>query len=55
MEPVERLEAIEQIRQLKARYFRSIDTKEWSGLPVAFADDAVMAMASDALLGPIAI
>ena len=32
----------EAIRQLKARYFRTIDTKDWSGLRRVFADDVVM-------------
>ena len=29
MEVLARLEAIEEIRALKARYFRLIDTKQW--------------------------
>lgn len=41
MESVERLEAIEAIRFLKARYFRCVDTKDWAGLGDAFAADAV--------------
>jgi len=32
----------EAIRQLKARYFRAIDTKDWSGLRRVFSDDVVM-------------
>src|SRR5271169_7071242 len=32
----------EAIRQLKARYFRAMDTKDWSGLRRVFADDVVM-------------
>ncbi len=41
MEPIERLLAIEEIKQLKARYFRCLDTKDWDGLRAVFADDAV--------------
>ncbi|MEM7409587.1 MAG: nuclear transport factor 2 family protein [Myxococcota bacterium] len=42
MEPVEELLAIEAIRQLKARYFRCMDTKDWEGLAQVFASDAVL-------------
>ena len=38
---VARLLAIEQIRILKARYFRSIDTRDWTALRSIFADHAV--------------
>ena len=38
----ERLEAIEAIKQLKARYFRCMDTKDWDGFADQFAPDAVM-------------
>ena len=30
---------LEQIRQLKARYFRLMDTKDWDGLAGVFTDD----------------
>ena len=30
---------LEQIRQLKARYFRMMDTKDWDGLAAVFTDD----------------
>jgi len=36
-----RLLAIEEIKQLKARYFRFMDTKDWVGLRTIFCDDAV--------------
>jgi hypothetical protein len=36
---LERLEAIEEIRTLKARYFRLIDTKQWDELTGVFAED----------------
>lgn len=35
------LESIELIRQLKARYFRYLDTIDYDGLKSVFADDAV--------------
>ncbi len=47
MEPVERLMATEEIKQLKARYFRCMDTKDWSGFEQVFAADAVMDMSSE--------
>src|SRR5947199_180691 len=36
--------AIEAIKQLKARYFRFMDCKDWSALPTVFALDAQMDM-----------
>jgi hypothetical protein len=33
---------IEAIKQLKARYFRTMDTKDWPGMRRVFADDVVM-------------
>jgi len=44
MEQSERLFAIEQIKQLKARYFRYMDTKDWPRLAGLFTDDAVVDM-----------
>lgn len=41
MDTTERLLAIEQIKQLKARYFRYMDTKDWAGLREVFCDDAM--------------
>ena len=32
------LDAIEQIKKLKARYFRCMDTKDWDGFQAVFAD-----------------
>lgn len=46
---VARLVAIEDIRRLKARYLRYVDTKQWEGLAALFTDDAVVDIAeSDA-------
>jgi hypothetical protein len=36
---IERLVAIEEIKQLKARYFRLIDTKDWEAFRDVFTDD----------------
>jgi hypothetical protein len=38
---LDKLAAIEDIKQLKARYFRELDTKNWEGLNSVFAVDAV--------------
>jgi hypothetical protein len=40
MDNVDRLLALEAIKQLKARYFRCMDTKDWNGLGVVFTEDA---------------
>lgn len=40
MDAATQLLAIEQIKQLKARYFRCMDTKDWAGLRAVFCDDA---------------
>lgn len=41
MDPVERLLAIEDIKQLKARYLRGMDTKEWDVFDAVWTDDAI--------------
>ncbi|EXS70438.1 nuclear transport factor 2 family protein [Sphingobium sp. Ant17] len=41
MDGVETLLAIEAIKQLKARYFRLMDNKDWAGLRDVFCDDAL--------------
>jgi hypothetical protein len=33
---------VEAIKQLKARYFRTMDTKDWVGMRQVFTDDVVM-------------
>ena len=35
-------DAIEAIKQLKARYFRTMDTKDWAAMRAVFADDVVV-------------
>ena len=39
MDPLEKLQAIEDIRNLKARYFRLMDTKQWDALVDVFTPD----------------
>ena len=36
------LEDRDQLKQLKARYFRTMDTKDWKAMREVFADDVVM-------------
>ena len=40
MNPIDKLLAIEEIKQLKGRYFRFLDTKDFKGLATVFAEDA---------------
>ena len=44
MTDIERLVAIEEIKKLKARYYRFLDTKQWDDFENVFAPDAVMDM-----------
>ncbi|PRX27340.1 SnoaL-like protein [Paraburkholderia sp. BL18I3N2] len=44
LSPVERLLAIEEVRLLKARYFRFLDTKDENSLASVFASDATLDM-----------
>jgi uncharacterized protein (TIGR02246 family) len=53
MEAIERLQAIEAIKQLKARYFRTMDTKDWVAMRNVFADDVVIDTTEDAGGEPI--
>ena len=39
---VARVVAVEEIRALKGRYFRCMDTKDWDGFAGVFTTDAVM-------------
>lgn len=36
------MDDIEAIKQLKARYFRTMDTKNWDGMRQVFTDDVTM-------------
>ena len=40
MDPVARLLAIEDIKQLKARYFRTMDMRDWDAMAEVFCRDA---------------
>lgn len=40
MDAADRLVAIEEIKALKARYFRCMDTKDWDAFANVFTDDA---------------
>ena len=40
MTDLERLLAVEEIKKLKARYFRCMDTKDWAGMVEVYAPDA---------------
>lgn len=42
----ERLAAVEAIKQLKARYFRCMDTRDWAGYASTFAPDGVLEVQS---------
>ena len=47
MRDTERLVAIEEIKQLKARYLRTLDAKDWTAFGAVFTSDAVMDMRSE--------
>lgn len=36
------MDDVEAIKQLKARYFRTMDTKDWDGMREVFTDDVVV-------------
>jgi SnoaL-like domain len=48
MDATEQILAVEEIKWLKARYFRCMDTKDWDGFAKVFAADAVMDMSEEA-------
>lgn len=41
MTEIERIAAVLEIQALKARYFRTMDTKDWPGLEAVFAPDLI--------------
>ena len=47
MDALETLLAAEDIKALKARYCRFLDTKDWAGLAALFVDDAVLDVTQD--------
>lgn len=42
MDPVQQLIEAEQIKQLRARYWRCIDTKDWDGWMSVFTEDCTL-------------
>jgi SnoaL-like domain len=53
MGSLEQLLAIEAIRAVKARYCRTLDTKDWDGFAALFTQDAVMDVFQDTGNAPI--
>ena len=47
MDAIETLLAIEEVRAVKARYFRCVDTKDWAGFAALFAEDALFDISDD--------
>lgn len=47
MNNIDRLIAIEEIKQLKARYFRCVDTKDWADYSRVFAPDVQFDISDD--------
>lgn len=47
MDRLDKLIALEEIRTLKARYFRCVDTKDWAGFADLFVEDAVFDISDD--------
>ena len=41
------MDDLDQIKQLKARYFRMMDTKNWDGLAAVFTDDVEIDMSNE--------
>lgn len=39
MNPTQKLQSMEEIRRVKARFFRCVDTQRWDDLREVFADD----------------
>ena len=46
MDQLKRMTDMEEIRQLKACYFRFLDTKDWEGFESLFSADAMLDMRS---------
>jgi hypothetical protein len=53
MDTFRRLLAVEEIKGLKARYCRFLDTKDWDGLAALFLEDAVLDVQQDTGNPPI--
>lgn len=50
MDQLERLVAIEAVKNVKARYWYCMDTKDWAGLRDVFTDDVVFDMRAERVL-----
>lgn len=55
MTELERLIAVEEIKRLKARYFRCVDTKDWDGYQAVFCDDVAFDVSCDIPEGGIVV
>jgi hypothetical protein len=53
MDALARLLAIEEIRNLKSRYFRCLDTRDWDGMAQVFCRDAVFDCTEGMVLHPL--
>jgi len=42
MSTIDDLAEVEQLKKLKARYFRTMDTKDWKAMRMVFTDDVVV-------------
>jgi hypothetical protein len=47
VDPITRLEIVEAVRTVKARYFRYIDTKAWDAFPELFVPDVEIDVTDD--------
>jgi hypothetical protein len=53
MDNLARLLAIEEIKQLKGRYFRLLDTRDFNGMAYVFCKDAVFDCSEGPLIHPL--
>ena len=53
MDAVQKLTAIEEVRGVKARYCRCLDTKDWDGFAALFTADAVLDVREDTGNAPL--
>ena len=53
MDALQTLLALDEIRNVKARYCRMLDTKDWAGFAALFTQDAVMDVREDTGNAPI--
>jgi hypothetical protein len=51
MDKLDQLLAAEAIRNLKARYFRLVDGKDWSGLASVFSEDVILDLRNQVVPG----